>query len=175
MLEKIAWGKLSNDWNKELVLESIEEFIEEHGYYPTSKEMDNDPMMPAHASAYLAMGMGYTKVKGTYFPNVLTKSEQMQLSSEEWMERFKVFYAEMGMPSACEFTRRRPVGEATANTWVKRAGCDSWNDLLIKSGYEKCVRTLCNHHCELTATANRPELSVEEYGVIEEALSKLLV
>ena len=67
-------------------------------------------MMPAHASAYLGMGMGYTKVKETYFPNVLTKSEQMQLSCEKWMERFKVLYAEPGMPSANEFTRGRPAG-----------------------------------------------------------------
>ena len=175
VLGKIAWGKLSNDWNKELVLESIEDFIEEHGYYPTSKEMDNDPMMPAHASAYLAMGMGYTKVKETYFPNVLTKIEQMQLSCEEWMERFKVLYAEMGMPSACEYTRRRPAGEATANTWVKRIGCDSWNDLLIKSGYEKCVRTHCNHHSELTAMISESELSFEEYEKMEEELSRLLM
>jgi len=76
------------------------------------------------------LGMGYTKVKETYFPNVLTKIVRMQLTCEEWMERFKVLYAEMGMPSACEFTRKRPAGETTANTWVKRTGCDiivSWN------------------------------------------------
>lgn len=46
------------------------------------------------------MGMEYTKVRETYFPDVLTKSEQIQLSCEEWMERFKVLYAELGMPSA---------------------------------------------------------------------------
>ena len=173
-LEKIARGKLTNDWSKELVLESIEDFIEEHGYYPTAKEMDSDPMMPAHASAYLAMGMGYTKVKETYFPNVLTKSEQMQLSSEEWMERFKVLYVELGMPSANEFTRRRPAGEATALTWAKRTGCDTWTDLLIKSGFEKCIRTPCNHHPELTATITELELSVEEYEKMEKELSRLL-
>ena len=81
----------------------------------------------------------------------------------------------MGMPPACEFNRRCPAGEATANTWVKRTGCDSWNDLLIKSGYEKCVRTHCNHHCELTETANRPELSVEEYDALAEVFTKLFV
>ena len=52
-LERIAGGKLSQDWNCELALEAIRDFIDENGYYPTAKEMDLDARMPAHASLKL--------------------------------------------------------------------------------------------------------------------------
>ena len=57
-LQKIVSGRLTEDWNKELVLESIEDFIYENGYYPSSKEMDQNPNMPCHASAYNGYGDG---------------------------------------------------------------------------------------------------------------------
>lgn len=82
-LSKIVNGRLTEIWNQELVLESIQDFITEHGYYPTVKQMDASPMMPAHASAYLTMGMGYRAVKEMYFPDVPQSHEYGKPTAEE--------------------------------------------------------------------------------------------
>lgn len=88
-LGRIVNGRLTEIWNKELVLEAIQNFINENGYYPTIKEMDADPMLPAHASAYIAMGMGYMKVKETYFPDVVKKEEYLSVPRDEWMKKIQ--------------------------------------------------------------------------------------
>lgn len=62
---------------------SFQDFITEHGYYPTVKQMDASPMMPAHASAYLTMGMGYRAVKEMYFPDVPQSHEYGKPTAEE--------------------------------------------------------------------------------------------
>ena len=127
-LGKIVNGRLTEIWNKELVLETIQDFISENGYYPSIKEMDIDPMLPAHTLAYLAIGMGYLKTKEIYFPDAVVKQVYKSKIQEEWMEKFKNLYREIGMPSQRLFNIQREAGEGCASTWVRRTGCASWND-----------------------------------------------
>lgn len=173
-LSKIANGRLTEIWNEELVLESIQDFIAENGYYPTAKQMDADPMMPAHASAYIAMGMGYRAVKETYFPDVPHKEEYGKPTVEEWIEQFQELFMELGKPTEREFNEKRPEGTACASTWVRRAECKSWNDLLEKSGFEDCLRNIHAPHCRLEVTTTESDLSEAEYLKMEEDLKLLL-
>lgn len=46
-LGRIVSSRLTEDWNKELALEAIQDFIDENGYFLSAKEMDYDAMMPA--------------------------------------------------------------------------------------------------------------------------------
>lgn len=173
-LGRIVNGRLTEIWNKELVLESIQDFITENGYYPSAKQMDADPMMPAHASAYLAMGMGYTKVKETFFPDVPKKEEYEAVSVEQWKEKFQKLYDVLGKPTERNFNETRPDGEACASTWVRRVKCKSWNDLLAECGFGKNLRNIHTPHCKLEVTTSESDLSEEEYLEMEENLKRLL-
>lgn len=173
-LSKIVNGRLTEIWNRELVLESIEDFVAENGYYPTVRQMDADPMMPAHASAYLAMGMGYRAVKETYFPDVPNKEEYGKPTAEEWIEEFQNIFAELGRPTEKEFNEKRPGGIACASTWARRAKCKNWNDLLAKSGFGDCLRNIHTPHCSLEVTTTESDLSEAEYLKMEENLKLLL-
>ncbi len=173
-LSKIVNGRLTEIWNQELVLESIQDFITEHGYYPTVKQMDASPMMPAHASAYIAMGMGYRAVKKTYFPDVPNKEEYGKPTAEEWIEQFQELFEELGKPTEREFNENRPEGTACASTWVRRAECKNWNDLLVKSGFEDCLRNIHAPRCQLEVTTTESDLTEAEYLKMEENLKLLL-
>lgn len=173
ILGRVVNGRLTEVWSKELLLETIQDFINENGYYPTIKEMDADPMLPAHASSYIAMGMGYTKVKETYFPDVVKKEDYFSVSRDEWMKKYKGLYKEMGMPPQRVFNNER--AEGCVSIWVRRTGCKSWNDLLQKSGFVEAVRRDNNHHCELIVSISELNLSVEAYDKMEETLKKILV
>lgn len=173
-LSKIVNGKLTEIWNQELVLESIQDFITEHGYYPTVKQMDASPMMPAHASAYLAMGMGYRAVKETYFPDVPHKQEYGKPTAEEWIEQFQKIFVELEKPTEREFNEKRPEGIACASTWARRAECKNWNDLLVKSGFEECLRNIHAPRCTLEVITLESDLSEAEYLKMEENLKLLL-
>lgn len=173
-LERIAGGKLSQDWNCELALEAIRDFIDENGYYPTAKEMDLDARMPAHASLKLAAGMCYTKVKEAYFPDVPTKAEKEKGTAQGWLEDFKTVFMEMGRPSEKGFNRDRDARVPHAATWIKRTGSTSWSDMLRKCGFEKDIRAGRNRHCPLTVSASVSDLSGGQYERIEEELRKLL-
>lgn len=175
-LGKVVNGRLTEIWNKELLLEAIQDFINENGYYPSSREMDEDPMLPAHASAYIVMGMGYNKVRETYFPDVAKKEDCNLISKEEWIEKFKTIYQEMGMPTQKQFDMGRQKGEVgAATTWIRRAGCDSWNDLLQKCGFQESIRKDDNRHCALTVSVSESNLPVEAYKKMEDELNRVLV
>ncbi len=174
-LERIVQGRLTQTWNKELALEAIQDFISENGYYPSTREMDDNPMLPAHPSARLAIGMGYAKIKETFFPDVVTKEALLSVPKEEWMEKFIEIYRDMGMPTFQEFNKMRKkdiIGGA--ETWVRRTGCESWIDLLKKSGFKEAVRKDRNHHCELSVTTKESSLPIEEYDRMEDILTKVL-
>ncbi len=173
-LSKIVNGRLTEIWNQELVLESIQDFITENGYYPTVKQMDASPMMPAHASAYIAMGMGYRAVKETYFPDVPHKEEYGKPTAEEWIEQFQELFMELGKPTEREFNEKRPEGTACASTWARRAKCKNWNDLLVKSGFEDCLRNIHAPRCQLEVTTTESDLTEAEYLKMEENLKLLL-
>lgn len=174
-LQKIVSGRLTEDWNKELVLESIEDFIYENGYYPSSKEMDQNPNMPCHASAYMAMGMGYTKVKKTYFPDVIDKKEWETPTQEEWIQQFIEIYGGMDYkPCIKEFDRDYGSKYGWANTWMARTGSRTWRELLTKAGFEDCVRNVRTPHYELEVTLSESDLPCEEYDKMEAILRPLL-
>lgn len=139
-----------------------------------NKEMEADPMMHAHASAYIAMGMGYMKVKETYFSDVVKKEEYLLVSRDEWLGKFKVLYKKMGMLPQKVFNNERAEGEGCASTWVRRTGCELWNDLLQKSGFGEAVKRDNNHHCELIVSISESDLSAEAYDRMEETLKKVL-
>lgn len=174
-LGRVVNGRLTEIWNKELLLEAIQDFINENGYYPSSREMDEDPMLPSHASAYIVMGMGYIKVKETYFPDVAKKEDCNLVSKEEWMEKFKAIYQEMGMPTQRLFDlKRQKEYVGTATTWIRRAGCDSWNDLLQKCGFQESIRKDDNRHCALLVSVRESNLPVEAYKKMEDELNRVL-
>ena len=173
-LGRVVNGRLTEIWNKELVLESIEDFISENGYYPSAKQMDADPMMPAHASSYLAMGMGYTKVKETYFPNVPKKSDLEKPTEDDWLEKFIALFLELGKPTQREFDKIKPEGAGSASTWVRRTKSKNWNDLLVRSGFEDCLRNIHTPHGMLEVTTIESNLSEAEYLKMEENLKLLL-
>ncbi|MCM1343449.1 MAG: hypothetical protein NC305_13645 [Lachnospiraceae bacterium] len=173
-LERIARDKLSQDWNRELALESIQDFIDENGYYPTAKEMDHNARMPAHASLNLAVGMCYTKVKEKYFPDVITKAEKQRGNLEEWLENFKVVFGKMGKPSEKGFNRCRSDDIPHSTTWIKRTESTSWSDMLRKCGFESDIRAERNRHCPLTVSTSESDLSDEQYDKMEKELQKLL-
>jgi len=173
-LARIVKGRLTEIWNKELALESITDFIYANGYYPTVKQMDADPMMPAHASARLAFGMGYRKVKETYFPDIPTKEEFENVPIEEWIKQFKKIYVELGKPTFREFDLNRPEGVGAATAWLRRTKSKTWNELLIKSGFENCLRVNHEKHFELEVNTIESDLSEEEYLKMEEQLKVLL-
>lgn len=173
-LSRITNGKLAETWNKELVLESIQDFISENGYYPSAKQMDRDPMMPAHASAYIAMGMGYRDVKEKYFPDVPKKSEDGNQTTEEWIEQFQKLFIELDKPTKKEFDVKRPKESSSATTWIRKTESDSWNDLLKKSGFADCRRNIHTPHCQLEVTTTESDLTVEEYLKMEHYFRALL-
>lgn len=173
-LSKIVNGRLTEIWNKELVLESIQDFITENGYYPTVKQMDASPMMPAHASAYIAMGMGYRAVKEIYFPDVPHKEEYGKPKVEDWMEQFRALFIRLGKPTQKEFDRIRPEGAGSASTWVRRTKSKSWNDLLVQSGFEDCLRNIHAPRCQLEVTTIESDLTEAEYLKMEENLKFIL-
>lgn len=173
-LERIISSKLVGTWSKELTLEAVEDFIRENGYYPTLREMDEDDMLPAHASAYIAMGIGHEDMKRKYFPNVPYRAQFIKPSQEEWRERFQALYAELGTPSEDLFDKVRPEGEACADTWKRRLKCKRWSELLRKCGFGHCVRANDNKNVKLTVSTSKSTLSIEDYKKMEQNLEKLL-
>lgn len=173
-LGRVVNSRLTEDWNKELALEAIQDFIDENGYFPSAKEMDYDAMMPAHASLYLAVGMRYTKVKEAYFPDVMTKAEKQKCNVEEWIASFKELFIKMGKPSEKSFNKDRDGDIPHSTTWIKRTESDSWSDMLRKCGLAEYIKNSYNRHCPLTVSTSESDLSVEQYNKMEEDLKKIL-
>lgn len=81
----------------------------------------------------------------------------------------------MGMPTQKEFDLGRRKGDVgAAATWVRRTGCDSWNDLLQKRGFRESIRKDYNHHCALTVSVSESNLLVEAYKKMEDDLNRVL-
>ena len=121
-------------WTSEEILKIYQEYIKEHGKFPSSSEIDNNILLPKSTAIKGHFGCNIGEFYLKYFseyPTDLRIKPSKKYSSEEIVSKFKEEYIRLGYPSREKYLESTTL-KVNIKVIIREAGATSWNDLLIK-------------------------------------------
>ena len=138
VLQQIAEDLPIAHWNKTSIIDSVQQFIEDHDRLPLSREFDTNSKLPVHLLVKKHFNMNVTKFKEMYFKEQYQKDLNKHSAPEEiqkWREIFVSEYTRIGNPCFSTFRIQRKEGIPHPQYIIKLCGCSTWEELVTSCGF----------------------------------------
>lgn len=125
-------------WNKERILNKIQEFINDNGRVPTTKEVDTLKGFPKRLSIQKTFNMNYDEIISIYFNTYyhrISGNQYHMYSKEQLLEDFKQQYISMNNPTMDYYNRHRKKGSPQCN-YIAKLYNITYNELLDMCQFE---------------------------------------
>lgn len=143
-------------WTKSTIYLAFENFIDEYGRLPTTREMDKLPQIPCRNVLKTHFNMTSSQFfrQNLYVPNV--PRESIVIERQRILETFRNEYIRLGCPTLLQFNKNRKKGIVSALMFMKKLDC-TWNELVYMAGFN--VKTY-NKFSRITTNDNRTKMIV---------------
>ena len=145
-LEKIVDSLPLTRWTKELIFESIDQFIYDHKRFPKQDEFSIKYKLPSKTTVENIFGMKLAMFLKTYYPLYSEiKNKLYRQSKQTLLEDFQKEYLRLYPCNFSKYEKNKSVNAPSAKTIMRAFDIQTWEDLIAYCGLKTSLNIQHKH------------------------------
>ncbi len=145
-LEKIVNSLPFTHWTKELVFESIDQFIFDYKRFPKQHEFSIKYKLPSKTTVENIFGIKLAVFLETYYPLYSEiKNKSFRQSKQTFLENFQKEYLRLYPCNFQKYEENKSINAPSARTIMRVLNVQSWEDLINYCGLKPSLKIQHKH------------------------------